>query len=471
MIPAGCGSQLSGPLPGAALVGRPGIYDYSPSVIQTGHTEQFWWCGHAQNPNDTSQSSDTILYARYDLASGTSSTPQVVLAETKDSWDSAYTCNAQVIQGSFVNPLGDGQTYTYAMYYVGTKDITGVANSIGLAFSSDGVHWVKYPEPVIRTSNQVEFGLGQPVPYNSNHKSAITLFYENAEGSVHVEHDEAISTDGIHFTTIGPVTTHGLGDPDATWGDMAYDPVSQDWYAAFNEVLRYPETTGDQQELGQLGVALYRIPGSSLLAGDSSWQLLHSFDTNSTGSESNFIAGFRRDPWGNLNMGPTRTIELYTSFSNPTTGWDSSPDDAYNSSDPRTWDLARVDWAPGHDLLPLSVYSNNSTEVVTTGWVDPHGGFRLQSTLGYLYESPRDGATTAFYACKAGTQDYFISTDPYCQGHRIIGLEGYGYSNPRSNQALSPLYSCSTGAIDFASTSATCNQALNPSLLGYIIPN
>ncbi|HEV2323250.1 MAG TPA: hypothetical protein VGS10_04765, partial [Terracidiphilus sp.] len=80
------------------------------------------------------------------------------------------------------------------------------------------------------------------------------------------------------------------------------------------------------------------------------------------------------------------------------------------------------------------------------------------------------GATTAFYSCKAGTKDYFISTDPFCNGQRIIGLEGYGYAQPNAKLTLSPLYSCSTGTVHFASTSPTCNHAPDPSLLGYILP-
>lgn len=464
----GCAAQLSGILPGAVM-GRIGVYDYSPSVIQTGQTEQFWWCGYAKNPNRPSQSSDTILYATYDTSTDTRSAPQTVLGETPDSWDSAYSCNPQVVQGSFVNPLGDGQTWSYAMYYVGTDQKSGVANSIGVAFSDDGVHWHKYPEPVIRTSTQVNYGVGQPVPFNTDHKSAITLFYENANGPVHVRHDEAISTDGVHFTTVGKLTTRGIRIPDATWGDMAYDPDSGYWYAAFNEGLRYPETTGNRQERGQFGVALYRIPDASLLTGDTPWQFLHSFDTNSTGAEANFIAGLRRAPWGNLLLGPNGSIELYPSFSNPTTAWDASPGKAYESSEPDTWDIGRLDWTPGHAVVPLSAYASKSTQVVTTGWIDPSGSFAVQSTLGYLYESPQKGATTAFYSCKAGTKDYFISTDPFCDGQRIIGLEGYGYARPRANLTLSPLYSCSTGTIHFASTSASCNQAPDPALIGYIL--
>lgn len=470
LILAGCAAQFSGALPQGAIVGRAFAYDYSPSVIQTGPIEQFWWCGYGQNPNRHSQFSDTIQYATYDSTTATPSAPKTVLGETPHAWDSVFTCNPQVVEGSFVNPLGDGQTWSYAMYYVGTNQEAGTANSIGVAFSNDGIHWRKYPDPVIRTSTQIYYGVGQPVPYNTDHQSAIALYYEDSNSPA-TAHDVATSVDGVHFTTAGTLTTNGLQNSNMSWGDLAYDPASGDWYAAFNEANRDPATTGNNQERGQLGVALYRIAAGSLLTGNTPWQFLHSFDTNSTGNEANFIAGFRRDRWGNLILGPGQTVELYTSFSNPATAWDASPWTAFDSSVPDTWDIGRVDWSPGHNLLPLSIYSNYSTQVVTTGWVDPRGGFTMQTTLGQLYESPQNGASTAFYACKAGKKDYFISTDPSCDGQRVIGLEGYGYSQPQTSLTVAPLYRCSTGTTNFASTSATCNNAPDPTLLGYIVPH
>ena len=58
---AGCGLSLA-PLPAGSIAGRTGNYDYSPSVIQSGNVQQFWWCGSAYNPNNTAQYSDTIQY-------------------------------------------------------------------------------------------------------------------------------------------------------------------------------------------------------------------------------------------------------------------------------------------------------------------------------------------------------------------------------------------------------------------------
>ena len=138
-----CG--VSGGLPPGAVVGVARDYNYSPSVIQSGSVQQFWWCSAAKNPNDSSQHADSILYESMDTLTHTNYGPVAVLAETPGAWDEAYTCNPRVVRGLFQNPLGDGQTYSYAMYYVGTATIYGVNNSIGVAFSQDGIHWNKYP--------------------------------------------------------------------------------------------------------------------------------------------------------------------------------------------------------------------------------------------------------------------------------------------------------------------------------------
>ncbi len=469
---AGCQAYFVG-IPPGAVMGRFGLDDYSPSVIQSGNIEQFWWCGQGSNPNKQSQISDTIQYATIDLRTGTASTPTAVLGESPGAWDSAYACNPQVVGGVFANPLGDGQTYLYAMYYVGTASHAGVANSIGVAFSNDGISWKKYPQPVILTPTQTYYGVGQPAPYNADQKSGIWLFYEDIHKPDGAQHIEATSLDGVHFQIAGTLTTNGMNpNPSApTWGDIAYDPISDYWYAIFNMQVRNPASTGNYQERGQLGVTLYRIPAGSLLTGASPWEQLHSFDTNATGNESNFIAGFLRDQYGNLNIGPYPTIEMFTSISNPKPAWNSSVGGAAGSATLQYWDIGTVEWTPNQPFLPLNAYANKSVHEVTTGWIDPNGQFAFQSTLGYLYESPQLGATLAFYGCKNGSMDYFISTDSACEGARVLGIDGYGYAQPQAGPSLTPLYRCSSGQDHFVSTDPGCaGEDPAPVFLGYAIP-
>jgi hypothetical protein len=465
----GCGFKSSG-TPEGAVVGRAGLYDYSPSVTQSGDVRQFWWCGQGVNPNNSSQASDTILYESINLTSHVTYGPVVVLAESAGAWDSAYTCNPKVIEGIFNNPLGDNQTYTYAMYYVGTASIQGVNNSIGVAFSNDGAHWKKYPQPVILSTSQGGYGVGQPALFNSNRKAAIWMFYEDNTPTVH--HVEAISTDGVHFTTQGTLSTNGL-DPDnsqPSWGDMAYDAAAGYWYAAFNLSVRDPATVGGISERGQYGIELYRIPSGSLLSGSTPWQQLGNFDTNLTGNEVNFLPGFLRDPYGNVNIGPYPTIEMFTSFSNPQPAWNASPAVAGTSGTFPNWDIGSTEWVPGSPLVAFKQYFNKSVHEATTGWIDPNGGFTLEATLGHLYQSPQGGATVAFYGCKDGSTDYFVSLDSSCEGQRILGSNGYGYAEPVAGLKLTALYRCSDLQDHFISTDPKCEGQTTDELLGYVVP-
>jgi hypothetical protein len=465
LVTTGCSQSQS--LPKGA-VGNPGHYNYSPSVIETGGTRQFWWCGYG-GPRNT----DAIYYESIDLATLKSSEPILVLAETPGAWDSVYICNPKVIGGVFVNPLGDGQTYTYAMYYVGTAN--GASNNIGVAFSNDGIHWKKYPQPVITSSSQTGYGVGQPAVYNADHRAAIHIFYEDNNPNLH--HVAAISADGLHFSVRGTLTTNGLDpdEPEVTWGDMAYDSKADEWYAVFNRPTRPPSTTGDVPERGQYGIELYKIPQHALLTGTSPWQQLVIIDTSATGFESNFIAGFVRDSYGTVNVASYPTIQMYTSVSYPQPSWDATPAEAGNSATLANWILMPMQWAPNvNATIPFNLYFNGSVHEVTTGWISPVGRFQLQELLGHLYTRPLHGAMVPLYGCVAGQKDYFISLDIGCEGQRILGKEGYGYSQPVSGLNLVALYRCRTGQVPFqdhfVSKDPKCEGQTTEELLGYVLP-
>jgi hypothetical protein len=467
---AGCGISFA-PLPAGSVAGRAGIYDYSPSVIQTGNVVQIWWCGSDDDPSDRTQISDSIQYQSINLANKSHQGPLPVLGETQYAWDSVYTCNPKVIGGSFANPLGNGKTYSYAMYYVATDSLQGINNSIGVAFSNDGINWKKYPKPIISPETLGNYGVGQPAVYNSDHNAAIQMFYEDYSVTCH--HVEAISSDGVHFTTVGTLTSNGLDpkNPAPNWGDMAFDPETGYWYAAFNILpTRNPSTTGGVTELGQYGIQLYRIPDGSLFSGATPWELLTIIDTALTGYESNFIASFVRDSYGSLDVGSYPTLTLYTSASNPPAPWNASPALAGVSGNIAFWDIATAAWVPGQPLRALNRYFNQTSYEVTTGWIDPKGGFSLQSTLGHLYESPQQGATVPFYSCKSGSTDYFVSLDLSCGGSRILGTAGYGYAKPDAGLKLVALYRCNTGADDFVSQDPACEGKATGQLLGYALP-
>jgi hypothetical protein len=462
---AGCGFSLT-PLPPGSIAGRAGIYDYSPSVIQSGGLQQSWWCGGAYNPPGTTYFSDTIQYQSINMSTGVHDGPMTVLGETPGAWDSVFTCNPKVVGGFFADPLNTGESFTYAMYYVGLGSDPGSNNYIGVAFSNDGMSWKKFPYPVISPETSKGYGVGQPAAYNSNRQGAILLFYE--DDSLYPRHVEAKSSDGVHFVTVGTLTTNGLDASNQTWGDIAYDAANGYWYAGFNTPTRDPSTTGGVMERGSWGVELFRICDASLLTGATPWELLAIVDTNLNGYEANFLPGLVRDMYGNLISDPA--IQMYTSISNPPPSWNASPEAAGTSGDISNWNIASATWTPGNPLTAFNRYFNQTVHEVTTGWVDPKGNFSLQSTLGHLYQSPQQGATVPFYGCKNGSTDYFVSLDGLCEGARILGTNGFAYSRPVAGLNLVALYRCSTGHDHFVSKDPECEGQSTQELLGYVLP-
>lgn len=467
---AGCGDAgtLELQTPEGAIVGRGGWWNYSPSVILEGDVLKVWWCGTGINPADDSQVSDTILYETVNTVTHEKSKPTIVLAETKGSWDAKYTCNPRVIRGSFVDPLGDGETYTYEMFYVGTVNDYG--NAIGAAFSNDGIAWKKYPEPVIHATSQANFGVGQPAAYNRDGRSGITLFYEDFTPTVH--HVEATSTDGIHFTVEGTLTNNGL-EPwysEPLWADIGFDPATNYWYAAFNLPTRDPKTTGGIGERGQYGFELYRISASSLLTGTTPWQLLKTVDTNLTGYESNFLPSLLHDGYGSIHTGSYPVLQLFTSVAIPRPAWNATPEEAGKSGDVFRWAIAVNTYDPAQNTVALKRYRNAQTYEVTTGWADPIKFFPY-GTLGHLYTSPQNGATLAFYGCKQDEMGYFVSLKHSCDGQRILGVNGYGYASPPKGIATVPLYSCRSAQYgQFVSQDPECERNGTGTLLGYALP-
>jgi hypothetical protein len=128
-------------------------------------------------------------------------------------------------------------------------------------------------------------------------------------------------------------------------------------------------------------------------------------------------------------------------------------------------------WNPGQDTsLALNRFSTGSVHEVTTGWVDPLAGFKLEELLGHLDANPLRGATVPWYGCKAGASNYFVSLDVDCEGARILGKMGYGYAQADAGRQLIPLYRCSSARDHFVSKDPKCEGQKTDMLLGYAAP-
>jgi hypothetical protein len=446
---------------GGGVVGTAGFYDYSPSVAQSGSVQDFTWCG-----DYAGHTTDTIFHEQISLAGGAHVTiaQHPVLSEgAAGTWDSLFTCNPDVVQGTFVNPLGNGVTYGWALYYVGTDTPPGVDNSIGVAFSLDGDTWVKDPVPAVAYTNtgHGNYGLGQP---NVSYVGGVeTLLYEqdDSTGTVHLQ---AASTDGVHFTAPTAVTASGLPSPTPSWGGAAYDAGDGRWYGAFNDGLRPTGTTGGVAERGDYGVTLYAT--SDLAAG--TWQQLDTVDANLTGWESNFLAAILRNGDGTVYTPGLPGVELYASTSMPRAAANATPAQRGASAAFNDWQIAWSVWEPGAPLRALTRYYSSSLTVheVTTGWVDT-GSFHQESVLGHLYEAPAAGSTRALYGCVAGGDDYLVSLDAACESQLVLGV--LGYVSPVAFPGGVELYRCYAGD-HFVSTSASCEGRTVEGILGWAQP-
>jgi hypothetical protein len=119
--------------------------------------------------------------------------------------------------------------------------------------------------------------------------------------------------------------------------------------------------------------------------------------------------------------------------------------------------------------VPIHRYFNGTVHEVTTGWISADSGFRLENILGHLYRNQFQGAV-AFYSCKAERTDYFVSLDAACEGHRIVGIQGYAYPQTVSGMNLLALYRCSTDRDHFVSKDPKCEGQKMDLRLGYVLP-
>jgi len=97
-------------------------WNYAPAnFADTNNMFRVFWCG--EGTVSGIGSTDVIYYRNYNYSTGQWSSTYTALEPTPGSWEDnpagAGTCNPSVVKGSF-SP-GNGNTYTYAMYYVAGK--------------------------------------------------------------------------------------------------------------------------------------------------------------------------------------------------------------------------------------------------------------------------------------------------------------------------------------------------------------
>jgi hypothetical protein len=265
------------------LPGREGVYDYAPSMMVDGATLRVWWCGQGSG----GVAGDSIYHSSL-TAGGTWTVPQpVVVPGPAGSWDGVHACDPSVVKGTWVDPLGDGVTYTYALYYTGTNH-PSAANSVGVAFSNDGVAWTKHPTPVItaKTTDGVQYGAGMPSAHRSGTDDVTIAFLDSSDPRPDLESVNMFvqSADGVNFA---PTRTHFDGPHGYAEhiGDIAFDPVANVWNVATK--------SGDDRM-----VHLYTTAGPNLT---DALVPTGSVSPVSTGQSANHNPGYLRSPEGDLH--------------------------------------------------------------------------------------------------------------------------------------------------------------------------
>lgn len=147
--------------PGVVASGGPTApYNYAPTVLAMDGGYRMWWC--SQLPG-AARPGDQILYATAASEDGPFAGPDgapadMVFGNSAGGFDSLHTCDPSVIDVAG----------TYYLYYTGTANPQGNDNAIGMATSTDGVHWTRANggAPIVSASGDVQrpnaYGAGQP---------------------------------------------------------------------------------------------------------------------------------------------------------------------------------------------------------------------------------------------------------------------------------------------------------------------
>jgi hypothetical protein len=156
-LPSGDPRQSGGVI---AAGGADAVYDYGPSVMLDRGRTRMWWCSQY---GGAGPAGDDILYAQAQSIDGPfagpdGGIPAAVFSGAPGNFDGMHTCDPSVLR------VGS----TYYLYYTGAAGDHALGNAVGLATSTDGVHWTRAAggKPILGPAHDVHrdnvYGAGQP---------------------------------------------------------------------------------------------------------------------------------------------------------------------------------------------------------------------------------------------------------------------------------------------------------------------
>ncbi len=325
---------LSNPAQSATKLFSNPDYDYVPSVIHDGDKQHFWWCGKGPG-------GDAIYYRNYTFSSKKWTSIRRVLGPSVNNWnqspagwrntgwDKHHTCDPTVVKGVF---WYNNVRYTHAMYYTAAdNDLhiscsnggTGTQNGVGVAYSKDGINWVKYPHSILQyqhgdwRAKAGGWGIGQQSVVKSNAGSGVWMWVLNIDQTS----DNNCNTvkpaawklyhlsDSRSVQYRGTVSLNGIGGATRNLhqADFAYDPSDHSVWVATNR-------GGDESRID-----VYNASWNDHLYG--SWTYKGHVGKWHTGwNEKNANSGLLKDKYGNIH--PDVVQVYFGSGSNSPDTWD-----------------------------------------------------------------------------------------------------------------------------------------------------
>ena len=286
--------------------GRTGIYNYCPSVMQSGDgTRYLYYCTN----KDSNKVIDYIGFRIGTPDKGgnyTYGAETLVLSPTAGSWDSVHTCDPSVIKGKFKYK---GETYSYLMAYLGCSTTNNQDNKIGLAVAmTPGGPFTKVGDkPFIdferdASADTFQWGVGQPSLVSRDKGGKVWLFYTRGDkyGTATYVEEWNLSDLGSPICERSAVKLSESGLVDLNGGadlinnaDFAFDPTSKIFYASSD---CHPNPS-DAPDFISSDFRVTSFTGSFSVG---QWKTVGQAGASATGAARNHNTGIVRSEYGHL---------------------------------------------------------------------------------------------------------------------------------------------------------------------------
>ncbi len=295
-------------------------YSYAPSGI-AGSTERYYVC-HSRASGDIRD--DVFMVKR---SGGSVSSSASVLTASASGWDSYHICDPSVAR---VNAVLNGQSYAYAMFYLGNDQNCSCHNQIGVAFANslDGP-WTKNPQPVVAFAAGIsasQWGIGQPSATTVDPASGtVALFWTEGYSTGTKGRMALVDLDGAAGPVVSGVhdlTTSGLLDSNGAQDflnnfDVVYSPQRDRFYAV-RERHPYPSSSPSYISTE---VEVLSLSGSHAWSGSGTWTTEGVIGSTVSGTARTHNPGFLRTEYGTLPDEASITVLFSTATLDPNSLW------------------------------------------------------------------------------------------------------------------------------------------------------